>query len=217
MTRWPQRGRRKLQPSRPCTLSTAAGRRLPAVCALSEELLLSQGSREATHVLRRQLVFANPHLRRRLPSSEALPAGLAASPPSSSAAGSISAAGMDTARTAGAETAREAPDTSRSYASARSGGQTARSAFTPSQYSYRSRGSGGGVRCVHLFLRHSLCHCLNWARSLADMCAPRMRPVSRPAASAAAATSQDGAVHVVRVFTPSCGSLLLLQLQLPPV
>lgn len=50
---------------------------------------------------------------------------------------------MDTARTG-------APDTARSYGSARSGGQTARSAFAPSQYSYRSRGSGGGVRLFKL-------------------------------------------------------------------
>lgn len=63
---------------------------------------------------------------------------------------------MDTARTGG-------PDTARSYGSARSGGQTARSAFAPSQYSYRSRGSAGGVShspCPLRCIRCSSCRCL---------------------------------------------------------
>jgi hypothetical protein len=66
--------------------------------------------------------------------------------PSQSSAASMSGTGMDTARTGGADTSRTGggQDTARSYGSARSGGQTARSAFAPSQYSYRSRGSAGG-------------------------------------------------------------------------
>lgn len=59
----------------------------------------------------------------------------------------MSGTGMDTARTGGQDTSRTGggQDTARSYGSARSGNQTARSAFAPSQYSYRSRGSAGGV------------------------------------------------------------------------
>lgn len=79
------------------------------------------------------------------PATEEPPAA-AADPAGGGVAGSAgtSATGMDTARTSGMDTAR-GPDTGRSYGSARSGGQTARSAFAPSQYSYRSHGSGGGV------------------------------------------------------------------------
>ncbi len=68
----------------------------------------------------------------------------AAGPASPGAPASAAALTLDSSRSTAMETAR-GPDTARSYGSARSGGLTARSAFAPSQYSYRSRGSGGGV------------------------------------------------------------------------